>query len=186
MIAPVTSFPPPETDLAWTAATERVKSYLRAHGVTGSRQVSRLAADVIGIAQARHRPGVDPTALAMETLEACMTAWLARLLPADDASQPNLLTRGRVALTLGEVPARWPEYFLRDGATPAELVRVMRETGVARAPEIRLSHMAPPKLAANPAAWVWWQAPYRWPLQRLAMAWRMVAALIGAAFTGGL
>ena len=186
MIAPVTSFPPAETDFAWFAATERVKSYLRAHGVTGSRQVSRLAADVIGIAQARHRPGVDRTALAMETLDACLAAWLGRLLPAAEASHPNVLTRGRVALSLGEVPARWPEYFLRDGAAPAELVRVMREASVGRTPEIRLSHMSAPKLEASPSAASWWQAPYRWPLQRLSMAWRTVASLIGAAFTGGL
>jgi hypothetical protein len=171
-------------DLAWSAAAERVKSYLRAHRVAGSRQVDRLAADIVGIARARYRPGQDPTALAMETLESGMRAWFGQLLESGDADA-TLLTRGRMALAMGEVLSRWPEHFLRDGAAPAELIRVMRASELGNSPEIRLSHMAPPKPAARSTARPAWQASYRWPVGWLVMGVRAVVSFVGAALAGG-
>ena len=82
-------------------------------------------------------------ALAMETMDACLGAWFARLLPTGEPGDADLRVRGRVALALGDVAARWPGYFMRESALPVELVRVMRETDLGRAPDIKFSNMAP-------------------------------------------
>lgn len=185
---------PSETAAAWSAAAARVERYLQAHRVASPGQVSRLTADVIAIARARRQPGVDPTVVAMqpgvdptvvamETLEACMSAWFARLLPADDTQLTHVLQRGRVALAVGEVSARWPEHFLRDGAVPAELVRVMRAAELGRGPAIRLSHMVVPQpvTSARSQGEAW----YLWPFTRGAAVVQRVISVVGSAFAGG-
>jgi hypothetical protein len=179
--------PPVRSEAAWSAAAERVERYLRALRLAGPKQVSRLAADIVGIAQAKQRPGVDPVTMAMETMDACMGAWFARLLPAGEAGGAQLLTRGRLALIMGEVPARGPAYFLRESAVPAELVRVMREADLGRAPEIRFSNMAPRPVAAPAAAIsrLRWQLSYRWPFLRIVTGWMVVLSLLGATLAAG-
>ncbi len=179
--------PPVPSGVAWSVAAERVERYLRAHHLTGSRQIARLTADIIGIARARQRPGVDPMTMAMETVDACMGDWFARMLGTGEPGDALLLARGRVALTMGEVPARWPEYFLREAVAPVELVRVMREADLGRRPDIRLSHMAPPAAkAAVPAGWLRLQVSYRWPFVRVVTGLVMAISLIGTVWAAGL
>ncbi len=179
--------PPDPSEAAWSAAAERVERYLRAHRFTGSRHVSRLTADIIAIARARHRPGADPMATAMETVDACMGAWFARLLGAGEPGDASVLARGRVALTMGGVPARWAEYFLRESAVPTELVRVMREADLGRQPAVRLGHMAPPPpvKSAMPAGWLRLQVSYRWPFVRVVTGLVMAISLIGTVWAAG-
>ena len=177
--------PPAPSEAAWSLAAERVECYLRAHHLTGDRQVARLTADLIGIARTRQRPGVEPVTLAMETVEACMGAWFAHLLGAEVADGP-LLARGRVALAMGDVPARWPEYFLRQGTVPVELIRVMREADLARRPSVRLGHMAPTpaKLAVTPL-WLRLQVSYRWPFVRVVTGLVMAISVLGTVWAAG-
>ena len=176
-IAPLT-----ETDAAWAAAAERVARYLRAHRLASPGQVARLTADVIAIARARSRPGAGPMTLAMETLDAGMRAWFAQLLPAGEAGAAPLLARGRVALAMGEVPARWPGYFMGGQAVPVELVRVMREADLGRAPEIKFCNMAPRMIVepATAAGRLKWQWSYRWPFLRIVTSLMVVLSLLGA------
>jgi hypothetical protein len=174
---------PSEMAAAWSAAAARVERYLQAHRVASPGKISRLTADVIAIARARRQPGVDPTVVAMETLEACMSAWFARLLPAEDSRPAQVLQRGRVALALGEVSARWPEHFLRDGAVPADLVRVMRAAELGRGPAIRLSHMVVPQSARSARSQA--EAWYLWPFTRGAAVVQRVISVVGSAFAGG-
>ena len=163
-----TSCSAPAAD-GWPAAAVRVERYLRAHGLTSPRQLQRLTAEIIGVARARARPGVEPVTLAMQTMEAGLTAWLAPLLPARPVKASRQLAHGRAALAMGEVPARWPEYFLRGGAVPAELQRVLRDADQARAPEIRFSNMAPRTQLASSrtSAATKWQLSARWPFVRI-------------------
>ena len=173
---------------AWTLAAQRVESYLRAHRVASPAHVARLTADIIGIARARQRPGVEPVAMAMETLDACMGVWFARVMGAGADGETPALARGRLALTMGEVPARWPEYFLRDHAVPLELVRVMRESELGRGPAVRLGHMAPPAVTEPSRAGVRpaWQLWSRSPVLRMLSGVYLVLSRIGAVLVGGL
>lgn len=176
-----------EADARWAAAAERVGRYLRAHRLASPGQVARLTADIIGIARARARPGVEPMTLAMETMDACLGAWFARLLPAGEPGDPHLQVRGRVALAQGDVAARWPGHFMRESALPVELVRVMRETDLGRAPEIKFSNMAPRRVAAPAAAGsrLRWQWSYRWPFLRIVTGLVVVLSLLGATLGPG-
>ena len=176
-----------EADAQWAAAAERVACYLRAHRLASPGQVARLTADIIGIARARSRPGVEPMTIAMETMDAGMSAWFARLLPAGEPGDAHLHVRGRVALALGEVPARWPGYFMRESAVPVELVRVMREADLGRSPEIKFSNMAPRPIAEPAAAGsrLRWQLSYRWPFLRIVTGLMVVLSLLGATLASG-
>ena len=173
---------PQATEAAWSAATKRVQHYLQAHRMTQSAQVSRLAADVIAIARVRCQPGVDPTAAAMETLEACMTSWFSQCLPREEKQFAHAVHRGRVALAVGNVPKHWPVHFLREGAVSDELTRAMRGTGLRGGPAIRLSHMAHVQsVGRRNQGDAWYSRPFSWVagvLQRL-------IATVGAAFAGG-
>jgi hypothetical protein len=180
--------PSVETEAAWSAAADRVERYLRAHGLASPAQIARLTADIIAIARTRTRPDAHPMTLAMETLDESLRAWFAQLLPAGEAGDATLLARGRVALALGEVPARWPNYFMAGGrAVPVELVRAMREADLGRAPEIKFSNMAP-RLIAQPSAVLGrlrWQWSYRWPFLRIVTSVMVVLSLLGATLSAG-
>lgn len=172
---------------AWSEARARVESYLRAHRLTNPRQIARLASDIVGIARARQRPGVEPVTVAMETVDACMGAWFARMADTDDANVAHRLVRGRLALTLGDVPARWPEHFLRERAAPAELVNTMRTAIPGRGPAVQLGHMVPEAGAPATVSRPRWQTAYRrWAFLRALAGAMMVLSLIGAALAAGL
>lgn len=174
-------------EVAWSAATERVAAYLRAHRLTSAGQVARLTADIIAIARTRARPGAEPMTLAMETVEAGLRSWFAQLLPAAGAESAPLLARGRVALGLGNVPARWPNYFMSGQAAPMELVRQMREGDPVAAPAVKFSNMAPrlfatPEVAGGRLRWQW---SYRWPFLRIVTGVAVVLSLLGATLAAG-
>ena len=180
-------FPPVEAETEWSAAAERVSQYLRAHRLASPGQVARLTADIIAIARSRSRRGVAPMTLAMETLDSCMHAWFAQLLPAGEPGDAHLHVRGRMALALGEVPERWPGYFMNGHAAPAELVTAMRDADLGRAPEIKLSNMAPRLIAAPSASGsrLRWQWSYRWPFLRIVTGLMVVLSLFGATLSAG-
>lgn len=171
----------------WSAAAERVAGYLRAHRLASPGQIARLTADIIAIARTRSRPGVEPMALAMQTLESCLEAWFGQLLPADERSDTSLLARGRVGLAMGEVAQRWPELFLGGHGVPVELQQVMREADLGHAPQIKFSNMAPRTRLTSAAAGnrVRWQLSYRWPFVRIVTGLMVVLLLLGATWTAG-
>lgn len=181
-----TAFRPPQSETAWAAARERVERYLRAHRVGDVAEISRLTDDIIGIARARARPGVEPLTLAMETLDACINEWLARLLPAPDATEASVRPTARLALTQGEVPARWPAHFLRESEAPAELRQTLRATPMERAPEIRFTNMAPKVIRTSSArARLGGPANSRRPLLRWLSPLWIAVSRIGAVLTLG-
>jgi len=174
-----------ETDPGWSAATKRVETYLRAHGLADDQRIAELAADIVGMARARTRPGVEPMTQAMETLDACLSAWLARLLPEAAGRNDPGLTRGRTALAMSNGPKRWPENFLREGALPPAFVEVMRGAELQPGPELRFRHMAPtaPVVASSGANW---RAAVRWPFFRLVGTLLMAISALGAAWAARL
>lgn len=104
---------------AWDEAFLRVESYFRAHQIESRILLNRLVMEVIMAARAAALPSADPVALAMREAERRTNAWFARVLgDAADPDDERLGTRGRIALVLCDVPARWPQHFLADAPPP--------------------------------------------------------------------
>lgn len=179
------TLPPAGTD--WDEAFLRVESYLRAHQIESRLVLNRLAREIISAAFIQYRTlqkpqDTDPVAMAMQLAERRMEAWFARVL--GDAADPNderLGTRGRIALVMADVPARWPQYFLSEAEPPEELVSAMRTAYLEAGPELDLSRMVPRPFDFGPianAADEAWRTFARWPVLRVLLAWLVFVLLL--------
>ncbi len=176
---------------AWDEAFLRVESYLRAHQIESRLVLNRLALEIIRAARAAaDRSGAapsdpqDPVALAMREAERRTTAWFNRVLgDAVDPDDERLGTRGRIALVMADVPARWPQYFLAETPPPPELVEAMRAAYIEAGPELELTRMVPRPLDFGPIANVAdeaWKTFARWPVLRAILGWLLFVGLLAA------
>jgi hypothetical protein len=170
----------------WDEAFLRVESYFRAHQIESRLLLNRLVMEVILAARAAATPGADPVALAMREAERRTNSWFARVLgDAADPDDERLGTRGRIALVLCDVPARWPQHFLADGPPPSELIEAMRAAYIEAGPEIEITSMFPRPMDFGPIANVAdeaWKTFARWPLLRAALGWLFFLGLLAAAW----
>lgn len=183
--APASGFPSNDpAGSAWDEAFLRVESYFRAHQIESRILLNRLVMEVIEAARAAALPGSDPVALAMREAEQRTNAWFARVLgDAADPDDERLGTRGRIALVLCDVPARWPQHFLADAPTPPELIEAMRAAYIEAGPEIEITSMFPRPMDFGPIANVAdeaWKTFARWPLLRAALGWLLFVGLLAA------
>lgn len=161
----------------WDEAFLRVESYLRAHQIESRLVLNRLAHDVVTAAYSEYlrAGGGDPVALAMRMAERRTEAWFAMVLgDAVDPDDERLGTRGRIALVMADVPARWPQCFLSEAPPPDELVREMRAAYLEAGPEMEISRMVPRPLDFGPianAADEAWRTFARWPVLRVLLGW---------------
>jgi len=171
---------------AWDEAFLRVESYFRAHQIESRILLNRLVMEVIMAARAAALPSADPVALAMREAERRTNAWFARVLgDAADPDDERLGTRGRIALVLCDVPARWPQHFLADAPPPPELIEAMRAAYIEAGPEIEITSMFPRPMDFGPIANVAdeaWKTFARWPLLRAALGWLLFLGLLAAAW----
>lgn len=198
------SLPPlpviPDTpDHAWDEAFSRVESYLRAHQIDSRLVLNRLAFEIISTARtAAARAGAsananvgadaisnsDAVSLAMREAERRTMAWFRDVLgDAVDPEDERLGTRGRIALVLADVPARWPGHFLSATRPPAELVEAMRAAYIEAGPELELTRMVPRPMDFGPIANVAdeaWKTFARWPLLRAIIGWLLFIGLLAA------
>jgi hypothetical protein len=176
---------------AWDEAFLRVESYLRAHQIESRLVLNRLAIEIIRAARAvADAPGSpasaqpDPVALAMGEAERRTTAWFTRVLgDAVDPDDERLGTRGRIALVMADVPARWPQYFLAETPPPPELVEAMRAAYIEAGPELELTRMVPRPFDFGPIANVAdeaWKTFARWPVLRAILGWLLFVGLLAA------
>jgi hypothetical protein len=176
---------------AWDEAFLRVESYLRAHQIESRLVLNRLALEIIRAARAAaDRSGAapsapqDPVALAMREAERRTTAWFNRVLgDAVDPDDERLGTRGRIALVMADVPARWPQYFLAEAPPPPELVEAMRAAYIEAGPELELTRMVPRPFDFGPIANVAdeaWKTFARWPVLRAILGWLLFVGLLAA------
>ena len=184
-------------DPAWDEAFLRVESYLRAHQIESRLVLNRLTVEIIRAAResagaagpdavaaaggsAGARP--DPVSLAMREAARRTTAWFARVLgDAADPEDERLGTRGRVALVMADVPARWPRHFLAETPPPPDLVEAMRAAYIEAGPELELSRMVPRPIDFGPIANVAdeaWRTFKRWPLLRAVFGWLLFLGLL--------
>jgi hypothetical protein len=175
----------------WDEAFLRVESYLRAHQIESRLVLNRLAMEIVRAARvaadAPPSSGAarrDPVALAMQEAERRTTAWFARVLgDAADPDDERLGTRGRIALVLADVPARWPQYFLAEAPPPQELIDAMRAAYIEAGPELELTRMVPRPLDFGPIANVAdeaWSTFARWPMLRAVFGWLLFIGLLAA------
>lgn len=171
---------------AWDEAFLRVESYFRAHQIESRILLNRLVMEVIMAARAAALPSADPVALAMREAERRTNAWFARVLgDAADPDDERLGTRGRIALVLCDVPARWSQHFLADAPPPPELIEAMRAAYIEAGPEIEITSMFPRPMDFGPIANVAdeaWKTFARWPLLRAALGWLLFLGLLAAAW----
>ena len=176
---------------AWDEAFLRVESYLRAHQIESRLVLNRLALEIIRAARvAADQPvagpsdPLDPVALAMREAERRTTAWFNRVLgDAVDPDDERLGTRGRIALVMADVPARWPQYFLAETPPPPELVEAMRAAYIEAGPELELTRMVPRPFDFGPIANVAdeaWKTFARWPVLRAILGWLLFVGLLAA------
>lgn len=181
---------PEPTGPAWDEAFLRVESYLRAHQIESRLLLNRLVVEIIREARAAADTpagaGADPIALAMREAERRTTAWFAQALgDAADPEDERLGTRGRIALVIADVPARWPQHFLASTPPPPELVEAMRAAYLEAGPELELTRMVPRPLDFGPIANVAdeaWKTFKRWPVLRAVVGWAFFVGLLAAAW----
>jgi len=174
---------------AWDEAFLRVESYLRAHQIESRLVLNRVAMEIIQAAAKVARStaagaAADPVMLAMHEAERRTSLWFARVL--GDAADPHderLGTRGRIALVMADVPARWPQHFLALTPPPTELVEAMRAAYLEAGPELELTRMVPRPLDFGPIANVAdeaWKSFARWPLLRAVLGWLLFVGLLAS------
>lgn len=175
---------------AWDEAFLRVESYLRAHQIESRIVLNRLVVEIVraarAVAESPAGAGLDPVSLAMREAERRTTEWFARVLgDAADPEDERLGTRGRIALVLADVPARWPQHFLASSPPPPELVEAMRAAYIEAGPELELTRMVPRPLDFGPIANVAdeaWKTFARWPVLRALFGWALFIGLLAAAW----
>ena len=175
---------------AWDEAFLRVESYLRAHQIESRIVLNRLVVEIVRAARnaagSAAGGGQDPISLAMGEAERRTTEWFARVLgDAADPDDERLGTRGRIALVMADVPARWPQHFLAATPPPAELVEAMRAASIEAGPELELTRMVPRPLDFGPIANVadeTWKTFARWPILRAVFGWLLFVGLLAAAW----
>jgi hypothetical protein len=173
---------------AWDEAFLRVESYLRAHQIESRLVLNRVAVEIIRAARVTAADpaaaGIDPVSLAMREAERRTAAWFTRVLgDAADPDDERLGTRGRIALVLADVPARWPQHFLAATPPPQELVDAMRAAYIEAGPEMELTRMVPRPMDFGPIANVAdeaWKTFARWPVLRAIFGWLMFVGLLAA------
>lgn len=172
---------------AWDEAFARVESYLRAHQIESRLLLNHLAIEIVNAARdaaAREPAGStsDPVALAMREAERRTDEWFHRVLgDAADPGDERLGARGRIALVLADVPARWPQHFLAATPPPPELVEAMRAAYIEAGPELELTRMVPRPIDFGPianAADEAWQTFARWPVLRTIFFWLLFVGLL--------
>lgn len=170
----------------WDEAFLRVESYLRAHQIESRLVLNRLVVEIIRAAReaadAPEGAGLDAVALAMREAERRTAAWFAQVLgDAADPEDERLGTRGRIALVMADVPARWPQHFLAATPPPPELVEAMRAAYIEAGPELELTRMVPRPIDFGPianAADEAWQTFARWPVLRAVFFWMLFVGLL--------
>ena len=176
----------------WDEAFLRVESYLRAHQIESRLVLNRLAMEIVRDASravdgeiAAGRP-VYPVALAMREAERRTAAWFQKVLgDAADPEDERLGTRGRIALVIADVPARWPQHFLAETPPPPELVAAMRAAYIEAGPELELTRMVPRPFDFGPIANVAdeaWKTFTRWPILRACLGWLFFLGLLALAW----
>lgn len=137
----------------WNAAYAKVENYFHALRIRNKALLGQLVLRVIERAMQRAptEPNHSATQIAAEEMERYVNEWFSEVLQTPpERSNPNVSTRGRLALLLADMPGKWQEQFLRPGPWPEEFVSAMRETFLRAGPDFQVSQMTPRPLDLGP------------------------------------
>ena len=170
----------------WDEAYSRVESYLRAHRIRNRILLSGLVNGIVKRAfEESKEQGGDPVTLTMQLADRTMAGWFHHVLGQDEVTQSRLSIQGRLALTMAEVPDRWPEHFLGPDPLPEEMAGLMRDCFLEAGPDFQFTNMAPRPIDLGPivsAAGGTWDTFQRWPLIRGLFLWMLFLASLGTLF----
>lgn len=170
----------------WDEAYSRVESYLRAHQIRNRILLSRLVNDIMERAvEAVRASGANPVTCAMELADQTMADWFDRVLGEEGGAHKRLSIKGRLALTMAEVPERWPEHFLGSGPLPEGMAASMRDCYLEAGPGFQFTNMVPRPIDLGPiasAAGETWATFQKWPLIRGLFLWTLFLLGLGSLF----
>ena len=174
-------------ELAWLEAQDRVRAYLRAHGVPAA-SLERLTAQVLQFARERHaaQPATAPVELAADAAILLIEGWIQHIVGLDEREGPGRrLAHERAAVHLAAIPERWPAHFLQENPPPPGLVRELRETYLAAGPDLEFSNMTPRQIdlgLVSDVADTTWRTFDKWPFLRGVAMWALYIGALALAF----
>jgi len=170
----------------WDEAWSRVESYLRAHQIQNRILLSRLVNEIVKRAYVTSRESGGPAVTcAMQLADQTMADWFDHVLGAEGGAHRRLSIKGRLSLTMAEVPERWPEHFLGPAPLPEEMVEAMRGCYLEAGPGFQFSNMVPRPIDLGPiagAAGGAWATFKKWPLIRGLVLWSIFVLGLGFLF----
>jgi len=137
----------------WNDAYAKVERYFHALQVRNKLLLGQLVSGVLerAIQRAPHEPDQPAMMLAGEEMDRVVGEWYSQVLDEPrEATDPMLATRGRLALLLSDMPAKWQDQFLRPGPWPEDFVRSMRESFFRAGPDFQFSQMKPRPMDLGP------------------------------------
>lgn len=179
--------PGPTETVDWTEARERVRGYLRAHGVPASA-IESLSEQVLQFARERHaaQPDLPPVELAADAAILLIEGWIQHIVGLNENEGPGRrLAHERAAVHLAQIPQRWAQHFLTEQDPPEELVRELRATYTDAGPDLVFSNMAPRPIDLGPVSEVadtTWRTFDKWPFLRGVATWALYIGALALAF----
>ncbi|MCF3649451.1 hypothetical protein [Synoicihabitans lomoniglobus] len=171
----------------WSEAYARVEAYFYALRIQNKLLLSQLVAGILQrtAEQLEQQPDASPVTLAVEEAAARVDGWFRDVLTAAGVEPTNVRQKGRLALFLADLPARWQNEFLSPGPWPEPFLEAMKATYLTTGPDFQMARMAPASIdlgIVSTMADETWRAIDRWPFFGTVLAWSLYLAAIGIVF----
>ena len=168
----------------WTEAYVRVENYYCSLRIRNKLLLSQLVAATLKKAaeELGARPNASPVGLAMEAANESVEEWFHAVLKAAGIDARDVRTKGRLALFLADLPARWQNEFLHDGPWPAAFLEAMKAVYLRAGPDFHKGRMVPREIDLGPVSAVaggTWRAIDRWPILGAIAVWTLYLIGIG-------
>lgn len=138
----------------WNDAYARLADYFRAHQIHSRVHRTYLILETLHRAAETHprHPGVSPTEVAIHEARRMHRAWLRTIIGDLNVPEARLDANGRLAFLLCEGPTKYPDYFIRSGEAPPDLIEAMRKPIEQSGPDLAFSSMVPRPIDLGPMA----------------------------------
>ncbi len=138
----------------WNDAYARLADYFRAHQINSRVHRTYLILETLHRAAETHarHPGVSPTEVAIHEARRMHRAWLRTIIGDLNVPEARLDANGRLAFLLCEGPTKYPDYFIRGGEAPPDLIEAMRKPIEQSGPDMAFSSMVPRPIDLGPMA----------------------------------
>lgn len=179
------NFITPRSDrfIDWSEAYDRVESYFCALRIQNRLLLSQLVAHILSRAAARvDESSLAPSVLAMEEAKKVVEEWFAEVLSAAGVEPGETAGKGRLAIFLADLPARWQNEFLHPGPWPEEFLKAIKASYLKTGPDFQKTRMTPREIDLGPVSAVageTWRVIDRWPILGAMLVWTIYLGGIG-------